>query len=163
MNKHIKYGKYIIRHKWYVFIECCKEGIPIRGLFHDMSKFLPSEWFPYANYFYNKPKSNIETGYYKPADTGDKKFDFAWLLHQKRNRHHWQWWLLPEDNGGVKTLRMPAKIVKEMLADWKGAGKAQGKPDTAKWYLENKHKMKLHPDTEFWIETKLGVNKRHET
>lgn len=80
--KHLKYLSYILRHKWYVFVECCKRGIYWRGFMHDMSKFLPSQWFPYVNYFYGKKGSDIkegrdETGYYKPTDTGDKAFDFA--------------------------------------------------------------------------------------
>ena len=61
--KHLKYLCYVLRHKWYVFIECCKLGIPVRGLVHDLSKFRPSEWFPYAN-FIHKPKQRDDTGYY---------------------------------------------------------------------------------------------------
>lgn len=145
---------YILRHKWFVFIECVRLGIPWRGLLHDFSKFLPSEWIPYANFFYvQQPRD--ETGYYKPTDTGDKAFDYAWLLHQKRNKHHWQWWVLPEDGGGVKVLPMPDKYRKEMLADWRGAGRAQRTPDTRKWYYKNKNKMQLHPETEKWIESIL--------
>ena len=103
--KHFKYLKYVLRHKWFVFIECCKMGYPFLGLIHDWSKFRPSEFLPYAEHFYGKDSHHKdgshqqkgiktgrdETGYYKPTDTGDKAFDFAWLLHQKRNRHRWQW------------------------------------------------------------------------
>lgn len=155
MLKHFKYASYLFRHKWYVFIECCKLGIPWRGLVHDLSKFLPSEWIPYANYFY-KPKQRDETGYYKPYDTGDKAFDYAWLLHQKRNKHHWQWWILPNDDGGVEILPMPDEYRKEMLADWRGAGRAQGYGDNTKeWYKVNRNKMQLHPETRAWIEKHL--------
>lgn len=153
--KHLKYLCYVLRHKWYVFIECCKLGIPVRGLVHDLSKFRPSEWFPYANYFH-KPKQRDETGYYKPYDTGDKAFDYAWLLHQKRNKHHWQWWILPNDDGGVEILPMPDEYRKEMLADWRGAGRAQGYGDNTKeWYKVNRNKMQLHPETRAWIEKHL--------
>jgi hypothetical protein len=155
MLKHFKYASYLFRHKWYVFIECCKAGIPWRGLVHDLSKFLPSEWIPYANYFY-KPKQRDETGYYKPCDTGDKAFDYAWLLHQKRNKHHWQWWVLPKGGGGVEILPMPDKYRKEMLADWRGAGRAQGYGDnTNEWYKANRNKMQLHPETRAWVEHQL--------
>lgn len=124
------------------------------GVLHDWSKFLPSEFFPYANFdFYTK---RDETGYYKPTDTGDDAFDFAWLLHQKRNKHHWQWWILPEDNGGLKILDMPLKYRKEMLCDWKGAGRAYRTPDTKRWWEANNHKMQLHPNTREWIVRELG-------
>jgi hypothetical protein len=156
---YIKYLNYVIRHKWYVFLECCKAGIIWQGITHDLSKLLPSEFIPYANYFYGdkKPKRQ-EMGYYKPTDTGDLAFDFAWLLHQKRNKHHWQWWVLPEDDGGTKVLDMPLKYRKEMLCDWRGAGRAQGYGDnTVEWYKKNKYKMQLHENTRNWIENIIKV------
>jgi len=137
--KYFKYLNYIIRHKWYVFLECCKVGIIWQGIIHDLSKLLLSEFIPYSIYFYGNGKN-------------DKEFDFAWLLHQKRNKHHWQWWILPEDEGGIKILDMPLKYRKEMLCDWRGAGKAQGFGDnTDKWYEKNKNKMLLHKDTKSYI------------
>lgn len=155
--KYIKYLSYVIRHKWYVFLECYKIGIFWQGIIHDLSKFLPSEFIPYANYFYgNDNKKRDKTGYYKPTDTGNKDFDFAWLLHQKRNKHHWQWWILPEDEGRIKILDMPLKYRKEMLCDWRGAGRAQGFGDNTKeWYEKNKDKMLLHKDTREWIEKNI--------
>jgi hypothetical protein len=158
--KYIKYLNYVVRHKWYVFLECCKMGIIWQGITHDLSKLLPSELIPYTNYFYGdkKPKRQ-KTGYYKPTDTGNLAFDFAWLLHQKRNRHHWQWWILPEDDGGIKVLNMPLKYRKEMLCDWRGAGRAQGYGDnTVEWYKKNKDKMQLHWYTREWIEEQLGIS-----
>ena len=150
-------------HKYYVTIECFKVGLYWRGIVHDLSKFLPSEFIPYANFFYNKKRDS--TGYYKPTDTGDKAFDFAWLLHTKRNKHHWQWWTIPEDDGGIKVLRMDEIFTNEMICDWIGAGKAQGffspKNDTyyetRKWYSSNKDKMNLHPHTRKSIEFILGA------
>ncbi len=121
-------------------------GIPFRGLWHDISKLLPSEFFPYANYFYGEKSSCIE-----------QKFNYAWLLHQKRNKHHWQWWLLQEDEGNLIILPMSDGCRKEMLADWIGAGKALGKTDTRGWYLANRHKINIHEDTREWVENKLGV------
>lgn len=163
--KYIKYLKYVIKHKYYVMIECFKNALIWRGITHDLSKFLPSEFIPYANYFYGKKGSDIkkgrnETGYYKPTDTGDKNFDFAWLLHQKRNRHHWQWWILPTDEEGIKIFEIPEPFLTEMICDWIGAGKAQGKfsPktdkffETRRWYQQNGKKMQLNEITRAIIE-----------
>ena len=151
--KYLKYLSYVLRHKWFVFLECVKLGIPWLGIIHDISKFYSSEFIPYANQFYGgKKKIRDETGYYKPYDTGNKAFDFAWLLHQKRNKHHWQWWILPMDEDGIKILDIPMKYRKEMLADWRGAGKAQGTPDTMAWYMKNSNKLQLHSETREWIE-----------
>jgi len=158
--KHLQYLSYMLRHKWFVFLECCKLGIPLLGIIHDWSKFLPSEWLPYADYFYGKGKKGIkedkdEISYYKTENTNDFSFNFAWLLHQKRNKHHWQWWILQEDNGGKVVFPMPLKYRKEMLADWKGTGRAQGAPNTSAWYRNNRHKMLLDEQTRQWIEKAL--------
>lgn len=161
MRAHWLYANYVFRHKWFVFVECCRLGILWAGVIHDWSKFLPSEWFPYVRFFYGPKGEPIKrrdsTGYYKPTDTGDAAFDFAWLLHQKRNPHHWQWWVLPEDSGGLKAMPMPDRYRREMLADWRGAGLAQGTPDTVKWYRANAEKMQLHPETRSWVEEQLGI------
>lgn len=168
MSKHFRYLKYLLLHKWYVMIECFKVGLIWRGLVHDMSKFRSSEYFPYVNYFGKDiTEGRDSAGYYKPTDTRDKAFDFAWLLHQKRNRHHWQWWILPEDEGGVKVLEMKEPYRTEMLCDWMGAGKAQGKIspkcdpllETRRWWIANNQKMRFHPDTRKWIEEKLDIIK----
>ena len=165
MQQYIKYFKYVLKHKWYVMLECFNEKLYWQGIIHDSSKFYLDEFIPYANFFYKSKGDNIskgrnKTGYYKPTDTGDKAFDFAWLLHQKRNKHYWQWWILPEDNGGVKILEMSDKYLREMICDWVGAGKAQGHfplvndkySETKQWYSENKNKMQLHPNTRKRIE-----------
>ncbi len=114
--KYLKYLKYVIRHKWFVMLECFKMGIYWQGIAHDFIKLLPSEFVPYANHFYGKKgvksikKGRNRSGYYKPYNTGNNAFDYAWLLHQKRNKHHWQCWILPKDDGGTVVFDMPLTI-----------------------------------------------------
>jgi len=161
MRRYITYLSYVLRHKWFVFLECCKLGVPWLGLIHDWSKFRPDEFVPYARHFHlpdgsKRPKQRDKTGYYKPTDTGDSDFDYAWFLHQKRNKHHWQYWTQPEDGGGLKILPIPKQYAKEMLADWRGAGKAQGTPNTSVWYHNNSHKLCLDEGTRDWIEEMLN-------
>lgn len=159
VSPHWQYLKYLVRHKRFVY----REGRKLRLgrwqlLVHDISKFLPDEWGPYVNYFYRSPEAKqrwASKGRY--ADTGDAAFDLAWLKHQKRNRHHYQWWILPQDDGTTKLLEMPCRFRKEMLADWRGAGAALGKPDTAAWYRGQKDNMHLAPETRAWVEEQLGV------
>lgn len=166
MSKYTKYLWYVIRHKYYVFIECCKLWIPIRGLLHDISKLRPDEFIPYAKYFYgywikeNEWHGDIRN--YYPYELTEmyinQKFDLAWLHHQKRNPHHWQYWLLQEDDGKLKVLDMPIEYKKEMLADWRGVGKAiNGLDDTKNWYIKNKDKMILHENTRKWVEEQLNI------
>lgn len=152
---YIQYLIYILRHKWYVFVECCKLGVPWRGITHDLSKLYPDEFFPYLDFFYRKKKKT--TGCYDPSQ-GNESFNRAWLKHIHRNPHHWQYWLLTQDDDPDMILDMPMRYRKEMLADWMGAGKAQGYGDnTANWYAKHCKKIKIHPDTRYWIENQLNT------
>lgn len=159
--KYLKYLWYVLRHKWYVFLECCKAGIIWRGIVHDLSKFMPHEMIPYARHFYGSDnKINKAEGYFKGKCAPNDPFDFAWLRHQRKwsNRHHFQFWILKEDDGDVKVLEMPLKARKEMICDWRGAGRAQGFGDNTKeWYLKNRDKMIFGPETRKWVERELGV------
>ncbi len=169
MKAQLLYGRYVFLHKLYVLLEGMKLGVPIVSLIlHDWDKMLPDEWFPYVASFYGPKYPKIleihgdqrnrvlDNGHYK--EKVREAFDVAWLLHQHRNRHHWQFWCLLEDDGGVKCLEMPDRHRREMLADWMGAGRAQGKPDTQAWYIKNQFKMQLHPETRAWVEKQLGVD-----
>ena len=187
---YLLYLRRVLRHKWYVFRECCRLGIPFLGLVHDSSKLLPSEFFPYARWFYGqrirvtigsangfKRGDVIRAGFpginaqefvvveegstieLLPREARDD-FDVAWLHHQKRNRHHWQYWHLYQDEDPDKVLSMPDRYRKEMLADWRGAGRAYtGADNTLEWYTGRREKMEqvLHPETREWIEQQLGL------
>lgn len=159
MRKHWCYFLYVVRHRWYVLQECWKRGLYWRGLIHDLSKLRPSEWIAYCDHFYspNKKKWKDKTGYYRPTPSDDPAFDLAWLYHQHRNDHHHQFWLLREDDGGTIAVEMPMNARVELLCDWVGAGKAQGFPDTKAWYLKNREKMILGPETRKWIEKELQI------
>ena len=155
MRKHWKYFQYVCRHKWFVFQEGQKLGVPLwQLLVHDWSKFLPDEWGPYADYFYG-PEFDL----WLPQFERKRQFDVAWLKHQHRSPHHWQYWVLREDSGDVRALVMPDKYRREMLADWRGAGRAiHGKSsDTRVWYLSTREGRVLHPKTQLWIEKELGM------
>ncbi len=148
MKKHFKYLWYIVKHRFYVARECWLDGLIWQGFLHDWSKMLPWEWFPYANYFYGKKNINNED-----------KLDTAWLKHQNRNKHHWQYWILNEDDGGTKILPMPDKYIKEMICDWAGAGIAQGKTGehaVVEWYSKNKSNQRMHPETRKRVEARLA-------
>ncbi len=83
MGKHFKYLKYVLKHKWHVFIKACDLGIPWRGIVHDLGKFRLSEWNPYVDYFYGEYLHPFRAPFYKALR--QHKFDEAWLHHQKNN------------------------------------------------------------------------------
>jgi hypothetical protein len=154
MSKFSQYFSYLIRHKFFVFVECLKFGLIWQGLVHDWSKFLPDEFLPYVEHFYGSKKQEWrdETGYYKPTNTGDPDFDVAWLKHQHRNPHHWQYWVLREDDGRTFAMKIPENYLKEMICDWRGAGRAQGTPNTVAWYEKNRGKMLFHEESRELVE-----------
>jgi hypothetical protein len=120
---YFRYFRYVVKHKWYVFQACRKLGVPWLGVLHDLSKLWPDEFVPYARYFYGRPPGG------SPARDAIRErmqgnFDRAWLLHIHRNKHHPQFWVLRNDTDGVVFLEMPEKYVREMVADWIGAGMA---------------------------------------
>lgn len=162
MKRHIEYFKYVCRHKWFVFLACIEWQVPLwRAIVHDWTKFTPGEWLPYARSFYNPDGSRRDTKTDSGTiDMSKTAFDFAvaWNSHQKSNKHHWQYWVLINDEDGISPLEIPETYVREMLADWEGAGLAiTGKADAQGWYIRQQKKFIFHPDTRKLIESFLGL------
>ena len=162
-----KYLRYVLRHKLYVYLEGRKLGVGrLQLLKHDLSKFRPDEFLPYARYFYGR--RDIPEGYreaYYVVGKIQRDFDKAWLLHQHRNPHHWQYWVLPLDEGRTKVLDMPDRYRREMLADWTAMGRAFGEEDPpVGWYVANRDKIRLAPRTRKAVEAhlKLDITKEEE-
>lgn len=154
MKKYIQYFSYLFRHKWFVFVECWKRGLIWQGIVHDYSKFFPDELIPYANYFYGGDKRT--NAFYNPEE-GTYSFNVAWLKHIHRNPHHFQHWVLHNDDGTTLMLPMPSRYMIEMLCDWIGAGKARnGSMGVLKWYTLNKDKIMLADINRMWIEREIG-------
>lgn len=172
MKAHWNYLKYVIRHKWHVYQASRITGASrFRGLIHDWSKFLPCEWFPYVDNFYaDKPVpahgdernfgglSPVECEYI--IKSRNRAFDHAWNHHQKANKHHWQYWVLINDSDEPKyqPMQMPEKYVREMVADWVGAGIAiTGRMEAGSWYAKNKDNMVLHEISRGQVESIIRV------
>lgn len=157
-KKHIYFFLFFSKHKWYVMKACFSYKLYWRGIVHDLDKLLPDEWFAYVKLTDEKGKVlRDSTGYYVPTAQEDY-FVKAWFLHQKRNKHHWQWWILPTENKEIKVLSMPTKMILEMMCDWYGASCVNNKNGTGgwsnvkKWWFVNKNRMVFHPDTFTQIE-----------
>ena len=108
---------------------------------HDRSKWHTEEYEPYCEYFY---------GHHQNDPDVQNEFDLAWLHHQHRNPHHWQHWVLREDDGSLKLLEMPHLYVIEMVCDhWSFSWMNNNLHEIFNWYYTNKNreKMVLHPKT----------------
>lgn len=88
-----RHFKKICVHKYWVFYYCCKVGISIQGLLHDMSKFSPTEFWESVKYY----QGNIS-----PIDACKKEngWSSAWMHHKGKNKHHYEYWQDDFDNGG---------------------------------------------------------------
>jgi len=75
--------------------------------FHDVSKFLSSEFEGYRQYFYSTNQEICDKDV----------FNMAWNHHCKHNPHHWEYWIIPEKEGNL-ILEMPQEMILEMLCDW---------------------------------------------
>lgn len=89
--------KTILVHKYWVFICCCKVGMPIRGFFHDFSKFSPTEFFEGVKYY----RDNTSPINYAKKNKG---YSAAWFHHRGHNKHHYESWMDNFDQGGEKSI-----------------------------------------------------------
>ncbi len=97
----------VTRHRWRVFLNCSKCGIPFRGLIHDLSKFSPTEFFESVKY-YQGNRSPIG------ACRRAVGVSYAWLHHKGRNKHHIEYWL---DADCKEHPMMPYKYAVECVCD----------------------------------------------
>ena len=121
-----------------LFAEYDAEALGQQMAKHDNSKWDDEEWYAYCEYFYGNEKT----------EEVKEEFDKAWLHHQHNNPHHWQHWLLREDDGGTKAIEMPNNYVLEMVCDhWAFSWIKNDLYEIFNWYDKNKSKMILHDKT----------------
>ena len=108
---------------------------------HDASKYSDEEYEPYANWFYGDEKSKED-------------FDIAWLHHQKVNPHHWQYWILINDEDGIECMDMPMMYIIEMICDWWSFSWSKGNLyEILDWYKQHKGSIMLSDTTRDRVET----------
>ena len=119
------------------------------GFEHDASKSDPEEYEAYDAYFYGGNRS-----YQVVQD-----FNYAWLRHIHLNKHHWQHWVLHNDNPeeGEIILDMPYNYILEMCMDWLSFSIAKGNMrEVFNWYEKHKDYMKLSDKTRRTVDDILG-------
>lgn len=119
---------------------------------HDISKDEPDEYHAYDAYFYGGNRS-----YQVVQD-----FNYAWLKHIHRNPHHWQYWILTNDDPelGEIILDMPYEYIVEMICDWWAfSWKSGNLTEIFNWYEQHRDYMKLSPTTRLCVEEILEMIK----
>lgn len=164
-----EYNKYLQEHKanvaaaYYWF----NQNLPeiLRGDYdyerqitadHDQSKSDADEYNAYDAYFYGPDQSFAVK----------QQFNDAWLNHIHKNPHHWQHWVLNNDDlkEGEVLIDMPYNYLIEMICDWWSFSFKQNKLDEIfNWYNEHKDYMKLSTNTKNQVSYILGeIHKKLE-
>lgn len=116
---------------------------------HDESKNSEEEYNAYDAYFYGGNRS-----YMVKLD-----FNHAWLHHIHENGHHWQHWVLQNDDAeeGEVILEMPHRFLIEMVCDWMSFGFEVGDlTELFKFYDKHKDYIKLGSVTRTKLESLLN-------
>lgn len=162
-----KYDEYIIEHKSNVtkaYDWLCKnlpEIFPDEAVksmaewqcanTHDQSKYEKEEYDAYDAYFYGNRSYEVV-----------QNFNYAWLQHIHKNPHHWQHWILINDDSelGIVALEIPLNYIIEMICDWWSfswkSGDLYGIFD---WYAKHRDGMQMNDTSRKIVEDIL--NKIH--
>lgn len=156
----IKHFMVITKHRNQVIKHCAKCGIFWQGLRHDLSKYTPTEFWQGAKYFIGSRSPN-------EGERADKGFSSAWMHHQGRNKHHFEYW--KDYNPETKRLspvKMPYRYVVEMFCDRVAASKIyQGCQYTdshpLEYFMRAKTTRAIHPETSEELEFLLNELANH--
>ena len=149
ITEHCKYVSEAYR--WLVDHKIVKNDFVHRMQLHDTSKWSEEEYDAYDAYFYGKSKTQ---------EVKDN-FNYAWLHHIHENPHHWQHWVLINDEDGTKALEMPEEYVIEMICDWWSFSHKSGKlEEIFDWYKSHKSNMIMHKNTKAMVEDILDKIKK---
>lgn len=145
-----EYTKYIEEHKanvkkaydWLKKHRIIMKNIEKQILVHDISKYSDEEYDAYDKYFYGGKTKKVKDD-----------FNYAWLHHIHNNPHHWQHWVLVNDDEGTYALEMPYNYVIEMICDWWSfSHKANNLYEIFAWYEKHNSNMILHKKTKKLVE-----------
>lgn len=159
----VQYDNYLTEHKENVakgfrwlqenIPEVIEDGFEWQICFnHDASKTDPEEYDAYDAYFYGNNRSYAVV----------QNFKKAWLRHIHNNPHHWQHWILINDEPkeGMVVIDMPYIYVVEMICDWWAFSWKNGDlKEIFGWYEDHKDYMKLSANTRRSVEYILGKMK----
>lgn len=157
-----KHFKTISKHKYLVMKGCFAVGLYRQGLLHDLSKYMPSEFFVGAKYYQGNQSPNN-------AEREAKGYSSSWLHHKGRNKHHFEYWI---DYSGKKVdeamqpAKMPNRYIVEMFIDRVAASKVYNGMFYTDWdawhyYKKGNTAQFLHPYTKRVLEKLLYMNGKY--
>ncbi len=141
----------VVRHRHLVIRHCAKAGIFWQGLWHDLSKYSPTEFWQGVRFF---------NGTHSPTEDERRTYGYslAWMHHKGRNRHHWEYWVdYNMESRRYTVMPMPPRFLAEMLCDRVAASKIyKGKDYTdaspLEYLMHGKVRDDMHPETRAVLE-----------
>ena len=118
---------------------------------HDQSKYDKEEYDAYDKYFYGNRSYEVV-----------QNFNYAWLQHIHKNPHHWQHWILINDDPdlGIVALEIPLNYIIEMICDWWSfSWKLGNLYEIFDWYAKHRDGMQMNATSRKIVEDIL--NKMH--
>ena len=158
MGKAWKHFKTITYHKLLVAKGCFQVGLYRQGILHDLSKYSPTEFMAGVRYYQGNRSPNN-------AEREKKGYSAAWMHHQGRNRHHYEYWIdysLGDSHGVRQPVPMPDRYIAEMIIDRIAACKVYQKAaytdaSPLAYYNRGTVRAPLHPDTRKKLERMLTM------
>ncbi len=136
----------ITRHRHRVIAHCAKAGILWQGLFHDLSKYSPTEFRQGVRFY---------SGVHSPTEDERRMsgYSLAWMHHKGRNRHHWEYWTdYDAQKRAYAAVPMPRRYLAEMICDrvaaskiYKGAAYEDGA--ALDYLMRGAMRDSMHPQT----------------
>ncbi len=146
--------KTITLHRHEVIKNCRRAGILWQGLFHDLSKYMPSEFICGIKFYQGDRSPN-------DAERRRNGYSLAWMHHKGRNKHHFEYWTDYNPPTGVYgPVKMPLRYVKEMFCDRLAASKIyQGEnfnnAHPFEYFDAGRARRLIHPETSALLEKLL--------
>ena len=141
-----------------VMRHCFAVGLYKQGLLHDLSKYSPTEFLVGCKYYQGTRSPNAE-------EREVNGYSIAWMHHQGRNKHHFEYWQDYNPKTRFKEpVKMPIRYVKEMFCDRVAAskiyyGKGYTKDMPLAYFEKGKYCRMIHPETSELIESLLTMLK----
>ena len=158
MSRLLGHLKNISIHKWQVFRLCCRFGIPIQGLLHDLSKFTLLELKESVKYYTDGKRS--------PNDNAisDKGYSDSWNHHIRINKHHYEYWYLHKTTEEIPD--MPFKYALEMFCDRVATAKIYlginyNDSSAYDYFIVRKYRSKMGEATKNFLEEALTLLKNN--
>ena len=158
MNKLIGHFKTITHHRHQVIRNCFYAGILFQGLFHDLSKYSPSEFIVGVKHYQGDRSPN-------EGEREDYGYSLAWMHHKGRNKHHFEYWTdYDRVTKKLTPVKMPMRYVKEMFCDRMAASKTYlGDKYTdsspLEYFKNGNAASRMHPETARLLEKLLTMLK----